>query len=134
MDGRSKIARLIRTTKADLVEQLGGAVSPAQALIIQSAALKAARLYLLSEKLIAGDDPSDGSDHHALAWLNSMRLDLMALGLERRAKDISPRLEDIIADHSKAAQRPEAPYAMIVETDPVSHKEDPTPLDAAAAE
>ena len=70
-----------------LTDQLGDPTT-AQGLLIQSAALKATRLALLSEQLLDGTPPSEGSDHHALAWLNSLRLDLMALGLERRERQI----------------------------------------------
>jgi hypothetical protein len=65
-----------------------GSPTPAQCLLIQSAALKATRLSLLSEQLLDGKPPAEGSDHHALSWLNSLRLDLMALGLERRERQI----------------------------------------------
>lgn len=92
IDRRTRAGRVLRNVEADLVQQLGGAPSTAQRLIIQSAALKATRLSLLAEKLLDGDDISEGSDHHALAWLNSMRLDLVALGLEAKAKDITPDL------------------------------------------
>jgi hypothetical protein len=40
---------------------------------VQSAAVKATRLALLTEQLLDGTPPSEGSDHHALAWLNSNR-------------------------------------------------------------
>ena len=70
-----------------LSDQIGDP-TPAQGLLIQSAGLKATRLALLSEQLLDGTPPSEGSDHHALAWLNSLRLDLMALGLERRERQI----------------------------------------------
>ncbi len=102
LDRRSKVGRLFRTTVNDLSAQIGGDPSPAQALLIQAAALKAARLYLLSEKLLNGGDLSEGSDHSALAWLNSMRLDLSALGLERRIRDSGPSLQDIIRQHEAA--------------------------------
>jgi hypothetical protein len=69
------------------MNHLGDATAP-QRLIVQAAAIKAVRLSLLTENLLTGDPPSDGSDHHALAWLNSMRLDLCALGLERRERQI----------------------------------------------
>ncbi len=97
VDRRSKVGRLFRTTIADLSDQVGGKPTPAQSLIIQSAALKACRLYLLSEKLLHGSDMAEASDHHALAWLNSLRLDLTSLGLERRMKDVGPSLADILA-------------------------------------
>jgi hypothetical protein len=49
----------------------------------------------LSEKLLAGGDI--GNDGQALAWLNSMRQDLTALGLAARIKDVTPSLADIAA-------------------------------------
>jgi hypothetical protein len=39
---------------------------------------------LLTDESLDGTPPSEGSDHYALAWLNSLRLDLQALGLERK--------------------------------------------------
>jgi hypothetical protein len=41
-------------------------------------------MMLLTDQLLAGVPLAEGSDHHALAWLNSMRHDLMAIGLERK--------------------------------------------------
>jgi hypothetical protein len=46
--------------------------------------LKATRLALLADQLLDGSPPSEGSDHHALAWLNSLRLDLQAIEFERK--------------------------------------------------
>ena len=37
---------------------------------------------------MGGNPLAEGSDHHALAWLNSLRLDLMAIGLERRERQV----------------------------------------------
>jgi hypothetical protein len=87
MDNRTRAGRVMKGVVRQLSEQIGSP-TPAQGLLIQSAALKATRLSLLSEQLLAGAPPSEGSDHHALAWLNSLRLDLCALGLERRERQI----------------------------------------------
>ena len=95
LDKRTKAGRVLRTTISDLTAHVGGLPSPAEALIIQSAAVKATRLFLLSEKLLAGGDI--GNDGQALAWLNSMRQDLTALGLAARIKDVTPSLADIAA-------------------------------------
>ncbi len=103
LDRRTKPGRVLRTTVADLTRHLGGCPSPAEALIIQSAALKATRLYLLSEKLLAGGEIGEDGDHHALAWLNSMRQDLTALGLASRVKDVTPSIADIAASINGAA-------------------------------
>lgn len=95
LDRRTKAGRVLRTTIADLRDHLGGHPSPAEALLVQSASLKATRLYLLSEKLLAGGEI--GNDGMMLAWLNSMRQDLTALGLQRRERDITPDIHTIAA-------------------------------------
>lgn len=101
LDKRTKAGRVLRQTRADLAHHVGGDPSAAERLIIESAAVKATRLFLLSEKLLGGGDISDGSDNHALAWLNSLRLDLAALGLERRVRDVTPSLQDLIERHHR---------------------------------
>ena len=87
LDARTRAGRVMKGVIRQLTDQIGDATA-GQRLLIQSAALKATRLALLSEQLLDGTPASEGSDHHALAWLNSLRLDLMALGLERRERQI----------------------------------------------
>jgi hypothetical protein len=82
-DRRTRAGRVMKGVIAELMQHIGDASAP-QRLLIQSAALKATRLMMLTDQLLANDPPSEGSDHHALAWLNSLRLDLQALGLERK--------------------------------------------------
>jgi hypothetical protein len=83
LDRRTRAGRVMKSVIRELTNHLGDATAP-QRLLIQSAALKSTRLALLSDQLLDGTPPSEGSDHHALAWLNSLRLDLQALGLERK--------------------------------------------------
>ena len=100
LDRRTRAGRVMATVVRELTEHLGDASAP-QRLLIQSAALKATRLALLSEQILADDAPSSGSDGHALAWLNSLRLDLQAIGLERRGKptlDLNDYLKSEAAD------------------------------------
>jgi hypothetical protein len=89
----------------ELVAHLGDATAP-QRLIIQAAALKATRMMLLTDQLLAGVPLSEGSDHHALAWLNSMRLDLQAIGLERKGPasiDLREYLKSQTVEQAEAA-------------------------------
>lgn len=101
IDRRTRAGRVLRTVEADLVQHVGGHPSAAEMLIIRSAAIKATRLALLTDQLLTAGDLSDHAEDHALAWLNSMRLDLSALGLARRIKDVSPSLGDLVAKHAK---------------------------------
>jgi hypothetical protein len=103
LDKRTKAGRILRSTLADLTAHVGGDPSAAEALLIQSAALKATRLFLLSEKLLNGAEIGADGDHHALAWLNSMRQDLTALGLAKRVRDVTPSLADYIAANQEKA-------------------------------
>lgn len=97
MDKRTRTGRIYRTIIADLIDHVGGNPSAAERLIIQSAALKATRLSLLSEKMLSGIDNPESMDQHSLGWANSLRLDLGVLGLDKRIKDVTPKLKDIIA-------------------------------------
>ncbi len=87
IDRRTGAGRVLRTVEADLTADLGGDPTTAERLLIQAVAVKATRLHLLSAKLLDGAEPGEDG-HHALAWFNSMRLDLQAIGLQRRAKTI----------------------------------------------
>jgi hypothetical protein len=93
--------------KSVVDELLGhlGDPTPPQRLIVQSAAIKAVRLSLLTDRLLANEGLADGADHHALSWLNSMRLDLQALGLERREKPLLD-LTSYLTKSRPAAERP----------------------------
>ena len=97
LDRRTKAGRVMRSVEADLTSDLGGDPSTAERLLIQAAAVKATRVSLLSERLLEGEEPGEDG-HHALSWLNSLRLDLVALGLQRRARDI-PNAPVRAADH-----------------------------------
>ena len=81
-DGRTRIARLLRDCRAALIEHVGGNPNPAEALIIEQAAVKVARLQLGSERVL--ENPVDSDFGHWLSWSESLRRDLIALGLESR--------------------------------------------------
>jgi hypothetical protein len=94
----------MKSVVAELIAHLGDASAP-QRLIVQCAAVKAVRLALLTDQLLDGTPPSDGSDHHALAWLNSLRLDLQAIGLEKKtvpSLDLNAYLKEQAAAASEA--------------------------------
>lgn len=103
VDKRTKVGRVYRATVQDLTNQIGNP-TPAQILLIQSAALKSCRLYLLSERFLNEDEIANNiCDNQALAWLNSLRMDLQAIGLEKKApKEIGPTLSDILRAHRDA--------------------------------
>ena len=87
IDRRTRAGKIIRDVTAALTADIGGDPSTQERLLIQSVAVKAAKLDALQCQLLDGDD-TDADPKHILAWSNSMRLDLVALGLQRRARDL----------------------------------------------
>ncbi|MGA8196000.1 MAG: hypothetical protein WB902_21820 [Acetobacteraceae bacterium] len=86
LDGRTTLAKIMRGVAQDLLGHLGDDPTPPQRLLVQAASIKAARLAMLADAMLTAESIADGSDHHLLAWANSLRLDLISLGLERREK------------------------------------------------
>ena len=96
--------------------------------------MKACRLFLLSAKTLDGSEISLEYDNHmTLAWLNSMRADLSALGLARRIKDVSPDLATILREHAEAAKAAEQP-TNDMPADLVSRDDADSPWQVEAAE
>jgi hypothetical protein len=86
LDSRTKVAKLLKAVTNDLLDHLGDPTAP-QRLIVQGAALKVIRIALFADRILNDETAlSEKSDHNLLAWSNSLRLDLVALGLERRGK------------------------------------------------
>jgi hypothetical protein len=83
VDGRCRVARQIREFSASLVEHVGGAPTPAQAVLIREASLKNAKVVMLADKILEGAELDlDLAARCYLAWSNSLRRDLEALGLK----------------------------------------------------
>ena len=104
IDRRTRAGRVMRGVEADLANDLGGDPSAAQRLLIQSAAVKATRLALLADHLLDGAE-IQSDQHNVLAWANSLRHDLQALGLKRIAKTIG---SDPLSDHFSRPYEPTA--------------------------
>ena len=84
LDQRTRAGRVYKNVVADLTSHIGDP-TPGQRLLIMSAAVKATRLALLTDMLLSGKVTAESSDAHALAFMNGLRHDVVALGLERKA-------------------------------------------------
>jgi hypothetical protein len=78
------LVKFIRHAENSIISALGGRenITPQQRIIINRAAYKAARCRLFEAAAIA-EDGTTHADHYYLAWTNSLRTDLLALGLNR---------------------------------------------------
>lgn len=103
-DGRSATARRYRDVLAELISDLGGDPSGAQTAIARRASALCVVCEQAEAEMVAGG-VLDLAEFTTAA--NSLRRLLSDLGLERRARDISPSLSQYLA--SRAAKPAESP-------------------------
>jgi hypothetical protein len=103
VDGRSTWVRRARDVQAQLVQDRGGAglVSAAEALIMRRAAILEAELERLEGIFAAAGEADGGQLGLYQTCANTQRRLLEAIGLERRARDVTPSLEQY-ATHLRA--------------------------------
>ena len=80
------MAKAYRTTVNMLTAELGGSPSGQELLLIQRVSFKVLKIHLAELEMLA--EKNETLEGRYLAWANSLRLDLQALGLQRRAKNI----------------------------------------------
>lgn len=115
LDGRTAMAKSLAATRQLLVDALGGKPTPQQSIIVERAVYKAFRCGLFETAHLngTGDDHSAASDTYYLAWSNSLRLDLAALGLDGIASTDPEEQRPLIrvtmvpASNSEGSQDPE---------------------------
>ena len=130
VDKRTFAGRIIAQVRVEMIQHVGGDPSVAELLLIENIATKSCRVALLARALAAGEDI--GADpHHILAWQNSLRLDLQALGLKRRSRDVTPTLKDVIEGHAnkrpQRAVKPQPPNPQADFASSVSNPPQPVP-------
>jgi len=100
LDQRSKYAKFRTKVRSGIVADMGGpeGISTKQWILIELIVDKAARCTQAQADQVDGN--SKLSSEHFLALANSLRLDLLALGLAKRAQDV-PNLRDYLASKSR---------------------------------
>lgn len=96
IDGRTREAKLYGQAVADLVSDLGGndVVTRAELELVRRAAGLAVLATLAEARLIAGEQ-IDVVELTSIG--NAQRRLLATLGLERRSRDVTPRLSDYVS-------------------------------------
>ena len=85
LDGRTTLSKALNQLMRELTADLGENPSRAQQLIIERVVFKSARLGFFEQGMLRGEVP-DSANVPYIALANSLRLDLMALGLQRQEK------------------------------------------------
>lgn len=84
LDGRCTTARAIKRLRQDLLNDLGPDVTAAQRVLVDRVTYKAINSHFF-EHAIASGQSKDWSSY--LTLTNSIRADLLALGLERKERE-----------------------------------------------
>ena len=131
LDRRTNAAKVLKKITSDLLDHLGDPTAP-QRLIVQGAAFKALRVALFADRMLNDDDaPSEKGDHNLLAWSNSLRLDLQALGLERRERATIDLATYLARGRAETTADAPADAATTGETTADAPADETTPADAA---
>ena len=100
IDGRSALARRYRDILADLISDMGGDVSAAKMMICRRAATISVWCEQAEAEMAAGEE-IDIAEFGTAA--NALRRLLADLGLERKAKDITPDLAGYLRSKGRVA-------------------------------
>lgn len=102
IDGRSREGRFLRAFEADLLKQLPGPASAAQALLVRRASRAALRLELMDEEMMEKGEISAHAGRVYGALGNNLRLALKELGIKPPAPPRGLTLADYIAAKTAA--------------------------------
>ena len=83
IDGRGLIARRMKALRAELTAAIGGAPTPQQRLLIEGVAIRLTRIRMIWAQMV--EDPAavaEETERRMTWYLNGLRRDLVALGLE----------------------------------------------------
>jgi hypothetical protein len=84
LDLRTREGKFAHGIRQALAAQLGRPPTAAEQLIIAGAAVKALRMEMLVQRILAQKNLENGQDFHFLAWSNGLRRDLEVLGVAPR--------------------------------------------------
>lgn len=82
MDGRTKEARFLRDTRADLLRHVGGTPTVVQAALIERAVILSLRVAQMDAKAADGGVLTEHDSRTYLAWSNHLTRTLRQLGLK----------------------------------------------------
>jgi hypothetical protein len=100
IDGRTRVARLMRETRAALIAHVGGEPSATQRALIERVVWLIVKCCQIDGKILAGANTEyDGNSY--LAWSNAQRRALRDLGMEPTAVR-APSLADVLSQGDAA--------------------------------
>jgi hypothetical protein len=96
LDHRTREAKLLDATRAELTQHLSGRPSAVERALVERAARLTIYLEAMDRESLESGVLSERNSRQYLAWSNSLRLTLAQLGLKAAAVDKPPSLDDIV--------------------------------------
>ena len=98
IDGRTHLGKQLKILKLELITDLGGNPTMAQDILIDRIKFKVCNLHFIEQAMARGE--INVSDRY-ITLSNSLRQDLLALGLDRKQKDYLSYLDEIKAKEKR---------------------------------
>jgi hypothetical protein len=95
LDARTLEGKTERRALRELTAHLGGNPTFPQEVLIRRAARLLVMIELMEKRLIESDEMSDFASRQILAWVNTLRRTLEALGLQR-PQQVPKKLADVL--------------------------------------
>ena len=95
LDGRTREGQREREVIAELTAHLGGKPTTPQLILVQRVAKLLVVIELLERRLIEKGEVSDFAGRQYLAWVNTLRLLLQLIGIER-SEQAPARLAEVL--------------------------------------
>ena len=108
IDGRTREARLMQTTRAELVAHVGGKPSATQRALIEQACQLALRIATMDRKFAETGEQTEHDSRVYLAWANTFSRLLRQLGLAAAPARV-PTLQEYLAEKVPQRDGPSAP-------------------------
>jgi hypothetical protein len=102
VDGRTREAALMRRVRSDLTRHVGGSPNAVERVLIERAVILSLRVAQIDAKILADETLTLHDSQFALAWNNSLRRTLVALGIDGVAEK-APSLSEYLASQGHAA-------------------------------
>ncbi len=103
IDGRTKEARLVRETRAELTAHVGGKPTATQRALIERCVQLTLRVAAMDRKFMATGTQTEHDSRTYLAWSNSLARALRDLGMRSIKAPQAATLHDYITDRARAA-------------------------------
>ena len=105
LDLRTSEGQFAKAVREALAAHLGGELTAPQQLLVSAAAIKALRLELMVQRILAPDALDAQQDGKFLAWANSLRRDLEAIGIARKPPRVPTLAEHLARRATESAHQ-----------------------------